>query len=150
MTYRHAGLPPQPELEVDVQVIEDGTPVCVGLRMTGDASASRVRVRDLRAVPLEAILDRVAGAAAHERHGKGWRKAFGNTSTRIAQRNGTRAIRAAQREARRKVTPKLLAEVADAYRRITEPKVSGVADLFAVSNRTASRYIAAARAEGLI
>lgn len=152
LTYRHAGVPPQPALTVEIEVAEGGAPVCTGVRLTGVAGSSAVRVRDLRAVPLEQILDQVTAAAAHERHGPtGWLKGWGaGPSARFQQRRGTKAIRAAQREARRKITPELLAEVAAKHREIDGAKVTGIADLYGVHPRTASRYIRAAREGGYL
>ena len=132
LTYRHEGVPPQPSLAIDIEVAEGGIPVCTSVQLTGVAGVSAVRVRDLRAVPLEQILDQVAAAAAHERQGStGWRKAWGE-SMLADQHQGTKAIRAAQREARRKMTPALLAEVAANHRKIAGAKVTGIADLYGV------------------
>jgi hypothetical protein len=148
LTYRHDGVPPQPALRVDIE-IADGVPVCTGVQLTGEAGTSAVRVRDLRAVPLEAILDGVTGAAAHERHGRGWRIVWG-AGAKSDQRRGVRAIRAAKRESRRKITPSFLEEVAATWRAIDGAKVSGIADHFGVRPRTASRYIRAAKEERLL
>lgn len=149
LTYRHEGVPPQPSLAIDIEVAEGGIPVCTSVQLTGVAGVSAVRVRDLRAVPLEQILDQVVAAAAHERQGATWRKVWG-TSMLADQREGAKAIRAAQREARRKMTPALLAEVAANHRKIAGAKVTGIADLYGVSTRTASRYIRAAREGGYL
>jgi hypothetical protein len=150
LTYRHDGLPPQPALVVEIEVTENGTPVCTSVQLTGAAVSSPVRVRDLRAVPLEQILDRAMGMAVYERTGPtSWRKTWG-VDMSADQRRGTAAIRAAQREARRKITPELLAEVAAKHREIDGAKITGIADLYGISPRTASRYIRAAREGGYL
>lgn len=150
LTYRHDGVPPQPALAIDIEIADGGVPVCTSVQLTGVADESPVRVRDLRAVPLEQILDQVAAAAAYERHGQtGWRKVWG-VGMRTDQHRGSKAIRAAQREARRKMTPELLAEVAAKHREIDGAKVTGLADLYGISTRTASRYIRAARDGGYL
>jgi hypothetical protein len=150
LTYRHEGLPPQPALVIDVEVTDGGVPVCTNVQLTGVAGVSAVRVGDLRRVPLERILDQVVAAATHERQGPtGWRKTWGERML-AEKRRGTKAIRAAQREARRKITPELLTEVAAKHREIDGAKVTGIADSYGISTRTASRYIRAAREGGYL
>jgi hypothetical protein len=139
LTYRRGGV------EVVFEVRER-VPVCTKVLLTPDPETGEpVRARDLAAIRLDDLREDVyAAAGVFEGGPKLWAYVHGRDSLRRDRRKVREAAK------RRKITPEFLRQVAETHAAASGAKVVAVADSFGVDKRTAHRYIAAARAKGLI
>lgn len=136
LTYRRGGVEA-------VFEVWDGKPVCTRISLTADAEAGiPVRAKDLADIRLDSLQEDVfAAPGVFEHTADGW---IYRPAARSARR---RRVRQA---ARGRLTRSLLQKVAQTHAAATGARVAAVADEFGVSMRTAHRYIAAARAAGLM
>jgi hypothetical protein len=119
--------------------VRDGVPGCVSVKLA--AGETFIRAKDLTAIKLDRLRDEAVRAVGvlvpdpdgHEAHPIFIRTVLSRSSTR------------------RKITPEFLAQVAEAYTKAPDgERNSAVAATFHKDERTAFRYIAAAREKGLI
>ncbi len=141
LTYRRGGVE-----AVGVEAVFevwDGKPVCTRIALTADAEAGiPVRAKDLADIRLDGLQEDVfAAPGVFEHTADGW---IYRPAARSARR---RRVRQA---ARGRLTRSLLQKVAQTHAAAAGARVTAVADEFGVSMRTAHRYIAAARAAGLM
>jgi hypothetical protein len=147
MTYRHEGGENLPALEMTIEV-RGGAPVCTQVRLTA-TQAGHVRVKDviLLATLLESRVEDLAAIAAWEPTTRGsWSQRLPDSD----YQSKVRTVRSARQAARRKLTPERLAKVAEVYRETEGNKLDAIGTEFGVSERTAARYVAEARKEGLL
>lgn len=154
LKYHHPGAGDQPSLEMGIEV-RDGVPVCTEIRLVASDSG-QVRVKDLRMIAgtLEDRIERLAAMAVFDRDpGVGWwgqgNPAYQEDRDR-AQRSRKKSVQTARKDARRKVGPELLASAADLYRAARGNRLKAIQDGLGVSERTAARYVSAAREAGLL
>lgn len=147
LEYRHGGGDDQPALEI-VAEVRDGAPVCTEIRLTaGDSGYVRVRDVILVASFLESRIEDLAVIAAWEPTSRGsWSQALPDADYRAKERS----VRSARRAVRRKLTPERMAKVAEVYRTAEGNKLAAIQAEFEVSERTAARYVTAARETGLL
>ncbi len=147
MIYKHEGGPKQPRCLIEIQVW-DGVPVCARAELTSKRDDRiAVRARDLKA--LSGMVDSVIEAAGvvwgFTRTGPtGW--GLASPASPEEQRARLRSVRSS----RRKVTPAFLKKIAETYKTAPTPKLESVAAAFECSERSAARYVGAAREAGLI
>ncbi len=136
-----------PSLDMTLAVDESGVPSCRDLRITAKGGGRGIRDGDLRGVRLEDwIEDLFAVASMRVDEDAGVR----HLSVHDVE-GAAKAVRAARRGARRKISDALLAEVAETYRaNVKKAPTQAVADRFAVSHRGASWYVRRARDQGLL
>lgn len=147
MQYRHGGGEDQPALEVVIE-IRDGAPVCTEIRLRAEDSGY-VRVRDVILVAsfLESRIEDLAVIAAWDPTARGsWSQTLPDSDYQAK----VRTVRSARQAARRKLTPERLAKIAEVYRVTEGNKLDAIGAEFGVSERTAARYVVAARAAGLL
>jgi hypothetical protein len=147
MTYRHEGGENQPALEMTIEV-RGGAPVCTEVRLTAN-QVGHVRVKDviLLASFLESRVEDLAVIAAWEPTTRGsWSQTLPDSDYQAK----VRTVRSARQAARRKLTPERLAKVAEVYRVTEGSKLDAIRTEFSVSERTAARYVAEARKQGLL
>jgi hypothetical protein len=147
MEYRHDGGEDQPALEMAVEV-RNGGPVCTEIRLkAGDSGYVRVRDVILVASFLESRIEELAVIAALDPTARGsWSQMLPDADVREKERT----VRAARRAVRRKLTPDRMAQVAEVYRSTEGNKLDAIGAELGVSERTAARYVAAAREAGLL
>ncbi|WP_133062633.1 hypothetical protein [Mycolicibacterium peregrinum] len=126
--------------------VRDGVPVCARAELIAKDGV-QVRPKDLKA--LAGMVDPVIEAAGvvfgFKRDGAaGWGQAFPGSID--DQRARLRAVRGA----RRTINTELLKKVAAVYKSAPKPKLEAVATELNCSERSAARYVTAARKEGLI
>jgi hypothetical protein len=145
--YRHPGGDNQPGCVIEVEVW-DGVPVCSRAEIIGKSHEQiPVRAKDLKA--LAGMIDSVIEAAGitfgHNRTVTGWGLGFpGSDGDQLERRRSVQG-------ARRKLSaPGFLERVAHVYEAAPKPKLEVIADEFDCSERSAARYVAAAREAGLI
>jgi len=139
LTYRRGGV------EVVFEVRER-VPVCTKVLLTPDPETGEpVRAKDLAAIRLDDLREDVYAAAGVFEGGPTlWAHVINPDSLHRDRRKVREAAK------RRKITPEFLQQVAETHAAASGSKVAAVADAFGVDKRTAHRYIAAARAKGLI
>jgi hypothetical protein len=145
LTYTRDGSTGRPALHIVFEV-RDGVPVCVDFHLSS-GSEGHVRAKDLDAVNLDGLRDDVYGAAGVfvANPDGGYVRKVGLTSF---QRDRNRVRRAT---GRRTVTPEFLRQVADVHNSTAHGgRIEAIRDAFSVSERTALRYVAQAKQEGLI
>ncbi len=133
----------------------DGVPSCRELTVKAKGGERGVSGSDLRHVRLEEWLEDLFALVAEEVVEESPDGHVTATVVRVPTdssiREGAKAIQAARRSARRKITNSLLHEVADVYReQLDEAPTQAVQRHFAVSYRTAGDYIRRAREAGLL
>lgn len=137
--------PNGPSFSVVITVVK-GVPRCTGVAIRESPACSEVRSRDLKAIRLEDILETATALASYRSTGDGTMVRASSVDHRASD---IRAIREARSQARRKVTPELLAEVADLYRAyFDDSPIERIATAFQVSERTAARYVQLCRRDG--
>lgn len=116
-----------------------------------------MRAKDLKAVAakLEDDIEEWISYLAHEPQPappgrRRWVRRSRPPGTSPEQRAAMRSVRTARKEVRRKMTDEHLQRVADTYAAATAARTEAVARAFAVSYRTAQRYIEKAREKGLL
>jgi hypothetical protein len=145
LTYTRDGSTGQPALRIVFEV-RDGVPVCVDFHLSS-GSEGQIRAKDLNAVNLDGLRDDVYGAAGVfvANPDGGYVRRVGLTSFRRDRNHVRRVTR------RRTVTPEILRQVADVHDSTPHgSRIEAIRDEFSVSERTALRYIAQAKQEGLI
>ena len=154
---RHLGDDGQPDVELTFEVWK-GVPVCTEVRLTAKKEAgTHVRAKNLKAVAaqLEDDIEEWISYLAHEPQPappgrRRWVRRSGPPGTSPEQRAAMRAVRTARKEVRRKMTDEHHQRVAEVYQAATTARTEAVARAFAVSYRTAQRYIEKARNEGVL
>ncbi|WP_131816279.1 hypothetical protein [Mycolicibacterium porcinum] len=146
-TYKHPGGDDQPGCVLEFEVW-DGVPVCARLELLAKAD-SRIQVRPKHLKDVAGMIDSVIEAAAvrfgmDEKGRTGWgRRSPGSANDQRARLHSVRA-------SRRKITPAFLEQVASTYQAAPKPKLESVSAAFGCSERSAARYVTAAREAGLI
>jgi len=136
----------QPALQMKIEV-HQGVPVCTELRLVARAGGREIRRTDLRAVRIDSWIEQVVAVCSHEQSEPGG--VITKSAPTPADRENARAAR--PRSGRPKVPPERLHEVADLYRRHADGQpLLVVADVLGVSPRSAARYIARCRSDGLL
>jgi hypothetical protein len=147
LTYTHTGNAEQPSYRVVFEV-RNGIPVCISLQMwTASDDETHIRAKDLNAIKLDKLCAEVFAYAGvwTGKPGVGFVRKLGRASFQLDKE------RVEQAGQRRKMTPEFLNRVAELHDQAPEGKrVAAVKAAFGVHERTALRYIAAARREGLI
>jgi hypothetical protein len=144
-----AGVDGQPSLDLRIEVV-DGYPQCRRLVIASVEGGREVKQLDIDAVKVNAWVQVLPAAfalqiTASDEHGL---SAEGPSSL-VAAAEAFR--RARKGKAARKLTPKFLAGVADVYRKnLTGNPTQAVARAYGIQPRTASLYVARARAEHLL
>jgi len=149
-----------PSLAMVIEV-RDGVPRCTSLHIDATGDSREVRSLDLSAVRIEDWIEELTALASWKAEptpgympGQGMptvSRTYGGPAGAAHERAGRDAIRNARRAARRTVTPQLLASVAEVYRKNIDSKpTDAVQASFAVSYRTAGRYVQLARGAGLL
>jgi hypothetical protein len=96
---------------------------------------------------LESRIEDLAVIAAWEPTARGsWSQALPDTD----YQEKARSVRSARRAVRRNLTPERKAKVAEIYRSTEGNKLEAIGAEFGVSERTAARYVAAAREAGML
>lgn len=141
----------QPRLQM-VLGMENGAATCRELHLVAKEGARGVRPGDLEAVRLNEWVEDLFAATAMRATTEETSPGVYRTAYRIPNEQAAAdALRAARRRgARRKITDEALGEVAEVYKGAPRAPTRAVADHFGKSHRTASDYIAKARALGLI
>jgi hypothetical protein len=156
VVYRHSGGEGQPGLEVTLEVWK-GVPVCTEVKLSAKADEKvHVRAKDIKlvAAQLENLIEDWMSFAAYEPGGSAapgraqWKRAW--PPKEVERRAARQVVRSARKEVRRKMTDDHLQTVADTYQAAGSARTEAVARAFAVSYRTAQRYIEKAREAGLI
>lgn len=143
----------QPQLDAVIDSTS-GVPRCVSLGLSAVEGGREVRSTDLRTVEVEALIEAIVPLFTLEGEwdeNGGFRGVEGVPDSSSDEfRRARTALREVRRASRRKVTPELLARVAEVYHSDPERPAEAVELAFAVSPRTAFRYISQARDQGLI
>lgn len=147
MTYRHEGGDSQPGCVIEIEVW-DGVPVCAKAELLAKPD-SKVQVRPKHLKDLAGMIDPVIEMAGvrfgFSRNGQGgW--GLESPGPSDDQRARLRSVRAS----RRKITRPFLEQVASTYTTAPTPKLESVAAAFDCSERSAARYVTAAREAGLL
>lgn len=147
LIYKHEGSDAQPGCLIEIEVWE-GAPVCSRIELIGKPDTRiAVRAKDLKELSrmVDVVIERAGVVFGFGRtSASGWGLASpGSTED---QRARLRSVRAS----RRKVTPAFLQQVADVYQSASAPRLEAVADAFGCSERSAARYVTAARSGGFI
>lgn len=137
----------EPSVTINFEVI-DGVPQCRQVRITAREDGREVRGADCRVPALDDAAEYAAAALALSSV-----STVAGVTRAVARADaitGTvRQVRAARRDARRRVTDDLLRQVAVVYRgRVTDRPTTAVAEHFHVAHRTATLYVQRARAAG--
>lgn len=149
-----------PSLALVIEV-RSGVPQCTSLHIDATEDSREVRSLDLSAVRIEDWIEELTALASWKIEptpgyvpGKGHptvSRTHGGPAGAADERAGRSAVRNARRAARRTVTPQLLEAVAKVYRaNIDNKPTNAVEASFAVSYRTAGRYVQLARGAGLL
>lgn len=152
---RHLGDDGEPLVELVFEVWK-GVPVCAEVKISANRDAgTHVRAKDLKATAarLEDDIEEWISYLAHEPQPAppGRRRWVRRSPAESAsQRKAMRAVRTARKEVRRRMTHDHHRRVAETYGAATTARTEAVARAFAVSYRTAQRYIEKARQEGFI
>ncbi len=144
-----------------VIAVRDGVPQCTSLHIDATDESREVRSFDLSAVRIEDWIEELTGLASWKVEpspgyvtGQGHptvSRTHGGPAGAADERAGRSAVRNARRAARRTVTPHLLEAVTKVYRENIDNKpTDAVQGAFAVSYRTAGRYVQLARSAGLL
>lgn len=155
LIYRHLGEDDQPQAELTFEVWK-GVPVCTEVRITAKPeTGTHVRSKNIKGVAaqLEDYIEQWMSFLACQPlpappGRRQWQRVLPQTNS--DQRPAMLAVRSARREVRRKMTDELLQQVADTYLAATKARTEAVARAFAVSYRTAQRYIEKAREAGVL
>jgi len=149
-----------PSLAMVIEV-RDGVPQCTSLHIDATEGSREVRSLDLSAVRIEDWIEELTALASWKIEptqgyvpGEGYptvSRTYGGPAGAAHERAGRTAVRNARRAARRTVTPQLLEAVAKVYRANIDNKPTDAVQVsFAVSYRTAGRYVQLARGAGLL
>jgi hypothetical protein len=139
----------QPALRMKIEV-RQGVPVCTELQLTARPGGREIQRADLRAVRIDSWIEQVVAVCSHEQPEPGG-VITKSAPTPADSENARAARRNAPRAGRPKVPPERLHEVADLYRRHTDGQpLLVVADVLGVSARSAARYVAKCRSDGLL
>jgi hypothetical protein len=141
----------EPSIEFSF-AIRNGAPECRQVTFTSHPEGREVLTKDLRGIKVDDWLEYAVAYA-----GQRWSDEAGG-STKISWdvsaeggREMVRKARIARREARRRVTPELLQEVASVYRaHIDGQPTEAVAEHFNKAHRTAALYVKQAREAGFL
>ncbi len=141
----------QPVVRLDFEVI-DGVPLCRVVSVSSPEGAREVRSCDMRGVKVEDLLEMATAFVAMKSEHQGgthWRGSVSRDP--VGRRDAVTVVRAARRQAKRKLTPEVLAEVARLYRESIHARPTAqVAEHFEVAHRTAALYVKTARAGGFL
>jgi hypothetical protein len=148
MTYTHPGGDTQPGCVIEIQVWAGGVPVCARVELLAKPDTN-VQVRSKHLKDLAGMVDPVIEMAGvrfgFSRNGP-TRWGLASPGSLDEQRGRLRSVRSA----RRKITPAFLERVASTYQTAPTPKLESVAVAFGCSERSAARYVTAAREAGLL
>jgi hypothetical protein len=147
LTYSHSGDDSRLACRIVFEV-RGAVPMCVSMCLWSPAGGGAVRTKHLKALRLDELRDDVyaaAGVFTPTAAGGFMRKLgplpYQQHRERVKQATGQRST----------ITPEFLGRVADLYNGADEgARVEAITAAFRVSPRQAFRYIAAARAKGLI
>jgi hypothetical protein len=147
LTYSHNGDDSRPACRIVFEV-RGAVPMCVSMCLWSPAGGGAVRTKHLKALRLDDLRDEVYAAA-----GVFTRNAAGRVMRKLGplpyQQDRERVKEATGR--RSALTPEFLGRVADLYNGADGgARVAAITAAFRVHERQAYRYIAAARAKGLI
>lgn len=142
---------PEPALKFTIEVLDD-VPVVTRLELVKREGQPGVRSDALRRVRLDDwVEDIVAASSLQVVHDDDGAVVADRATNPDAMRRARHAARAMQARGRRKVTPAHLAKVAEVYRANEASRpAEAVAIAFGTSDRTAFRWIAAAKEEGVL
>ena len=141
---------PEPALTFTIEVA-DGVPVVTRVELTKRDGHPGVRADSLRRLRLNDWVEDIVAAASLAVTVVDGNLVADRATNPESVRRARSAVRAMQARGRRKVTPDHLATVAEVYIANEDNKpAEAVALAFGASDRTAFRWIAAAKREGLI
>lgn len=144
---------PEPACSFTIEVV-DGVPLCTRLELSRRPEVSRSEVRGdaLRRVQLDSwIEDIVAAASARVVATDAHNIVMDRASSREANRRARSDVRRMMARGRRKITDDHLQKVAAVYTQHQNDKpAQAVQEAFGASERTAFRWIAAAREAGVL
>lgn len=154
------GVDGQPELEMTIDS-SSGVPKCTRVMISALPEGREVRNHDLRQADLETWIESIVPVFMDEIVDRGGGDFPMKTVQRVGDgdaayaRAARKELQKARRAARRKISPDLLQRVAEVYRsegsRSDEARpAKAVRTAFAVSQRTAYRYISEARRLGFL
>ncbi len=131
----------------------DGAPTCREVRIVAKESGRGIQSADLRGVRLDDWIEDLVTVTATDVVEQ--RDGLVTTAYAVSRpeqlREAARAVQAARRGARKKITPKFLREVAQVYREHTGRAPTEAVQLhFGVGYRAAAGYVQKARAAGLL
>lgn len=131
----------------------DGAPQIRSVAVESTAAGREVQRNDLRRLPLgdilEGVVDNVAAEFVTGDDGIVYERRGGLADTAWTRETAA-ALRGAQRDARRKMTNDVLADVADVYEANPDDPIGAVADALGKARRTARLYVQRAREAGLL
>lgn len=150
----------QPRKGVDEPLVEmhfaviDGVPQCRGVLVSAIKGKREVRAGDLRAIPVEDVLESVSAHMTSRVIADDQGNVIHTTGRPFAEdliRGNVAAVRDARRQTKRKVTDELLREVAEVYRQnLGSNPTEAVRGHFGVAPRTAGLYVRRARDAGFL
>jgi hypothetical protein len=143
-----------PDLTLQIEV-RDGVPQCRQATLQSTEDGREVLASDLRGVKLEEFIEaaavRVGMDLTEQRQPDGVVTVIEPITTEKELRGTLAQIRAVRHEAKRRVTPELLQQVADVYRdNVDNNPTDAVAQFTGRAHRTATLYIHQARAAGYL
>lgn len=141
----------QPAMRM-VIAVQDGVPVCTHLEFSQREDGRGVRVKDLRLVQVDVLIEQILALTTRriEQLGDGVVRVNLGQPDAEGLRDARRSVREMQRSGgRRSVTDSLLSKVAEVYRQHAGARpVEAVAAAFGKSERTAFRWVQRAREQG--
>lgn len=143
-----------PALSMTIEVLE-GVPRCTALTISAQAGGREVRSGDLRAVPIERLVEDISTWASgdvisSDSGAAEVRRTVGSVNE-ARDRSVRREIQEVRANSRRAMSDDLLRSVAEVYRQHAEERpVEAVRRAFATSHRTAARYVSLARSRGYL
>ena len=149
----------QPRREVDEPIVEihfaviDGVPQCRAVVASAIKGKRELRASDLRALPVEDILENVSAQLAEQltTGDEGTERRVRRPLVDEWRRGSISAIRGARRQGRRRVTDDALREVADVYRaNLDGNPTDAVRAHLGVADRTARLWVRRARDAGFL
>jgi hypothetical protein len=151
--YHHSGDEKRAGLTLRIEVV-DGIPEVTEMTFTKSADGGQIRPKEVKwgAVTLDRPVTYWLSELTYQRgdeEGHDWVKRY--PVSPAERRAAVAEVKRGRRPTRqRKMTPKLLREIAAAYKAASTPKHEKVAEVFGVTPRTGQRYIEKAREAGLL
>lgn len=141
----------RPGLRMTIEVV-DGVPTCSRIELQRRDGQREIQAQDLRAIRLDDTIEAIVADASMRTLTP--MPDFYAVAVRgsTENRDAVKAVRAMRRSAHRKIDTKLLTTVAEIYREHVESgkPVEAVERAFGTSYRSAARWVARARQEGLL